>query len=128
MVKKILSIIQSAYRGTLEEQDDTVVWLCHALNGAGADVHILLRGNAVNYLLKSQDASGLSFGEWRQQQPPRLQEDVLAFLQKGAGVYFVEEDAVQRGVVQADCIEGAKAIPRAEIAKLLDSYDQVWHW
>lgn len=125
---KALNIIETAYRATLEEQDDTVVWITHAMQGAGGDLDVLLRGNAVNYGVQGQDASGLRFGELEQTQPPRLAEDVAKLLPKGVGVYIVEEDIEERGIDRASLIEGLKPVPRRGIADLLANYDQVWHW
>lgn len=125
---KALNIIESAYRATLEEQDDTIVWISHAMKGAGADLDVLLRGNAVNYAVKNQDASGLAFGGWTQRQPPRIADDVASLAAKGVNVFFVSDDASERGLTPADFVDGVVGVPRGEIPALLSGYDQVWHW
>lgn len=128
MARKILQIVESAYRGTLEEQDDTVIWLTHAMKAAGGDFDVLLRGNAVNYAVKGQDASGLAFGDRRQTQPPQIADDVLKLMDKGVAVYILEDDVAERGLEVNDLILGLKTVSRAGLPKLFTSYDQVWHW
>jgi sulfur relay (sulfurtransferase) DsrF/TusC family protein len=128
MAKKVLSIVENAYRGTLEEQDDTVIWLMHALKGAGADVTVVLRGHAVNYAVSGQDASGLAFGEKRQTQPPRLDADLSKLVAKDVKVLIVQEDLAERGLQGADLIRGLEPIANADVPRLFAAYDQVWHW
>lgn len=128
MAKKILSVIESAYRATLEEQDDTVVWLTHAMRTAGADLSVVLRGNAVNYAVKGQNASGLAFGDRRQTNPPRIQEDIAKLSEKGVEVLLVEDDLAERGIERSELIDGVKLIPRNGMTRIIESHDQVWHW
>lgn len=128
MAKKVLQIVECAYRATLEEQDDTVLWLTQAMKGAGGDFDVLLRGNAVNYAVKGQDASGLAFGGKKQTQPPRLADDVAKLIEKGIAVLAVEEDVAERGLERGDLIGGVKPVSRGALAKLFDGYDMVWHW
>src|SRR6516164_3647353 len=97
-MRKILSIVETAYRATLEEQDDTILWITQACKNAGADVSLLLRGNAVNYLARGQDASGLSFGELRQTNPPDMNRDLRKMAEKGVKLYCVREDLAERGI------------------------------
>jgi hypothetical protein len=128
MALKVLNIVESAYRATLEEQDDTIVWINTAMRGAGADIGVLLRGNAVNYGVKGQDASGLSFGDKPQTQPPTLAEDVTRLVGKGVTVYYVQDDAAERGIESGDLVDGLTPIARGGIPKLMGDYDHVWHW
>jgi intracellular sulfur oxidation DsrE/DsrF family protein len=125
---KVLNIVEAAYRGTLEEQDDTIVWFCHAMKGANADIDVLLRGNAVNYAVKAQDASGLSFGGARQTQPPQLANDLVKLKGKGVKIFVVEDALRERGIELTELIDGLDFVPRAKLAKLFGDYDQVWHW
>ena len=125
---KALNIIESAYRATLEEQDDTIVWLTHAMKGAGADLDVLLKGNAINYGVKHQDASGLSFGTMTQKHPPKIGQDLQNLIEKGVQVYIVEEDVAERGIERNELINGLKPISRSGVAKLLNDYGHIWHW
>ena len=125
---KVLSIIESAYRATLEEQDDTVVWLMHALKGAGAAIDIVLRGDAVNYAVRGQDASGLAFGTWRQTEPPRIEQQLGSLAAKGVTVYALGDDLVERGLSPSDLMPGVETLQRPTLAALLPRYDRVWHW
>jgi sulfur relay (sulfurtransferase) DsrF/TusC family protein len=125
---KILNIVETAYRATVEEQDDTVLWLTHMLKNAGADISVLLRANAVNYAVKGQDASGLAFGETKMTRPPEIDKDVEKMIQKGVPVYLVEQDANERGLSDADFVSGIKKVKREAMPELIDQHDQVWHW
>lgn len=125
---KALNIIETAYRATLEEQDDPVVWLTHAMTGAGADLDVLLRGNAVNYAVRGQDASGLAFGARRQKNAPQLADDIKGLIGKGVQVFVVEDDLAERGLDGEMLIDGLRPLPSSAVAQLVDGYDQVWHW
>ena len=125
---KILNIVETAYRATIEEQDDTVLWLTHMLKNAGADISVLLRANAVNYAVKGQEASGLAFGESKMTHPPEIDKDVEKMIQKGVPVYLVEQDANERGLSDADFVSGIKKMKRDALPELIDQHDQVWHW
>lgn len=125
---KILQLIHTAYRATTEEQDDTIVWLTHAMTGAGGDFDVLLSGNAVNYTVVGQNAAGLRFGEWRQTQPPSIERDIRSLIAKDVDVYFVEEDARALALESAVQIEDVRAIALKDVAGLIEGYDQVWRW
>jgi sulfur transfer complex TusBCD TusB component (DsrH family) len=125
---RILNIVETAYRATLEEQDDTVLWLTGALKNAGADVSVLLRGNAVNYVVRGQDSAGLTIGPVKLGNPPRIDEDLLKLTGKGVTVYAVREDARDRGLDPGRVISGIEFISRNDVADLVEKHDQIWYW
>jgi hypothetical protein len=125
---KALNVIGTAYRGTLEEQDDTIVWITHAMKGAGADLDVLLRRSAVNYASKAQEVPALRFGDRRQKNSPHIAQDVAGLIGKDIAVYIIEEDIVEHGLADGDLIEGLTRVMRADLPKLLDGYDHVWVW
>ncbi len=125
---KILSIVERAYHGTIEEQDDTILWISHMFKNAGADLSVLLRSNAVNYAVRGQDASGLSFGGVPLAVPPQLDHDVEALAKAGATVYAVQEDLSDRGIGSDELVAGVNLVNRSDLASLFDQHDAVWQW
>jgi len=125
---KVLQIVETAYRATLEEQDDPIIWISHAMKGAGADLDVLLRGNAVNYAVAAQDATGLSFGDWQQSQPPDLAGDIAALAEKDVTVFVVQDDLDERGLRDVALVAGIETLSFARLPALLNDYDQIWNW
>ena len=125
---RVLNIVETAYRATLEEQDDTVLWITRAMRGAGAEIDVLLQGNAVNYAVKAQHVAPLGFGGHRQKRAPCLADDVAALIAANAAVYVVAEDIADRGLASDELVGGVKEIRKAELPGLFDRFDGVWQW
>lgn len=125
---KTLCIVGTAYRATLEEQDDTVLWMTAALRGAGADVAVLLRASAVNYAVRGQDANGLAFGVRRQTQPPDIAGDLARLIGKGVPVHYLADDLAPRGIDAGRLVAGVTPLRAAELPGFLERFARVWHW
>jgi hypothetical protein len=128
MAQRILSVVGTAYRGTVEEQDDTILWLTHMLKTGGLDITVLLRSSAVNYAVRDQDASGLRFGDATVEHPPALDADLAGLLDHGIPVLYVEDDAGSLGIDADRMIDGVEGVPMRDVAQLCSGFDQVWHW
>jgi hypothetical protein len=128
MAKKVCSIIDTAYRAPLDEQDDTAVWFNHILRQSGADITLLLTGNAVNYAVRGQQPPPLHFGTASIDFPPHLDEDLLKAAQAGVKLVLLRDDAVQRGIPNDALLPEVEQISREQLADFLDGCDLVWHW
>jgi hypothetical protein len=129
MAKKTLNIVESAYRAVMEEQDDTILWLLAAMQGAGAEHTVVLRGNAVNYAVAGQGAPALTIGEWKQTQAPKMDRDVADLIEKRKmPVFVVDEDLAERGIEKRELIPGVKLIGRAALPGMCAEHALVSLW
>jgi sulfur relay (sulfurtransferase) DsrF/TusC family protein len=129
MAKKTLNIVESAYRAVMEEQDDTILWLLAAMQGAGADHTVVLRGNAVNYAVAGQGAPGLAIGGWQQTQAPRIDIDVVDLIDnRKIAVFVIEEDLAARGIEKSELVRDVKLLSASALPKHMAEYDIVSHW
>ena len=128
MAKKVVSVIDTAYRATVEEQDDTAVWFTHILRQSGADITILLTGNAVNYAVRGQRPPALAFGTASIDSPPQLDQDLHKAAEAGVKLVLLRDDADMRGIAATDLMPDVEQISREQLADFLDAFDLVWHW
>lgn len=129
MAKKTLNIVESAYRAVMEEQDDTILWLLAAMQDAGGAHTVVLRGNAVNYSIAGQGVPGLTVGEWKQTQPPKMDRDVVDLIEnRKIPVYVVEEDLAERGIESHQLVPGVKLLSRNALPALFADYEIISHW
>jgi len=129
VAKKTLNIVESAYRAVMEEQDDTILWLLAAMQGAGAEHTVLLRGNAVNYAVAGQGAPGLAIGGWKQTQAPRMDRDIIDLIEnRKMLVFVVEEDLAARGIERGELVPGVQPLSSKLLPKRMAEYELVSHW
>jgi sulfur relay (sulfurtransferase) DsrF/TusC family protein len=113
----------------MEEQDDTIMWLLAAMQGAGAEHTVVLRGNAVNYAVAGQGAPGLTVGGWKQTQAPKMDRDLVDLIEKRKiPVYIIEEDLAERGIERGELVPGVKLVSRTALPGLFAEHALVSHW
>ena len=124
----ILNIVERAYQGTLEEQDDQALWLIHALKNAGSDAAILLRGPATAYAVTNQTVGQFHIGGIEISHPPQLDRDLKALIDKGVPVYAVREDAEERGISADESLPEISWVGRSEVAGLFIEAERIFAW
>src|SRR5690554_3434188 len=125
---KVLQVIDQAFRTTVEEQDDTILWLTQSMRGAGADLTVLLSGHGVHYAVQARRQPALVLGSWKQSEPAEIYRDIRRLVDAGVPVYAVRDDIGERGLQQSTVQDGVALIGRQEIADLYEQADQIWQW
>jgi sulfur relay (sulfurtransferase) DsrF/TusC family protein len=97
------------------------------MKNGGADVSMLLRGDAVNYAVSNQDAKGLDFGA-KAVKGPDLVRDVEAVIEKKIPLYAVAEDLAERGIPASRLIPGVEQVQRSAIGRLIETHDRILSW
>ncbi len=128
MSDKILSIVEGAFRATLEEQDDAALWFTAAVRNSGSDTNIMLRNVAVHYALQDQRRPRLQIGDMVVENPPEFDADLMRLMEKGGKVYVVDDDLADLGLADAPLVAGIERIRRADVAPVTAEYDQIWFW
>lgn len=125
---KTLQVIDQAFRVTVEEQDDAILWLNRSMLGAGANLTVLLSGNAAIYAVLQRRQPALTLGDWRQTEPADLRGDITGLLEGGVPVHVITEDLDELGVAGRPLVEGVRPVARRDLPQLYEQADQVWHW
>ena len=125
---KTLNIVERAYQGTLEEQDDQAIWIIHAMKNAGREAQVVLRGAAVNYAVREQNVGPLEIGGVKAGNPPRIDEDLKKVAAKGVELFAVREDAQARGISPEDAIAEVKWISKSDMVAMIQQAERVFAW
>jgi sulfur relay (sulfurtransferase) DsrF/TusC family protein len=125
---KVLQVVEQAFRTTVEEQDDTILWLTGSMCGAGAELSVLLAGHGAYYAVHRQRQPALTLASWQQAQPAEITRDIGNLLERGVPVYVVREELNERGLAALPVRDGVEVIDREMLPQLYDQADQVWQW
>lgn len=125
---KVLSIIACGYRATLEEQDDTVVWITQAISRAGGEIDVLLRASAANYVVEGQRVAPLAIGGRAQRNAPDVHGQMRDLAERGVGIFVLEEDLAAYGLEGLPRLDRAQIVRTGDLPGLISKYHSVWHW
>ena len=124
----VLQVVEQAFRVTVEEQDDAILWLTRSMLGTGASLAVLLDGNAALYAVLQQRQPALALADWEQTEPADLRGDIAGLVAADVPVYVVREEMAALGIEDRPMVEGVQIVALRDVPKLYERADQVWHW
>ncbi len=127
MTARVLTILSAGYRATVEEQDDTVLWLT-AMCAAGLEIDVVLTGSSVFYGIESAQPATLTIAGGRAAQPPNVAEQVADLLERGVSVSYLEDDTAAYGIDPNSILDQIKPIRRQDLTVVVTAHDHVWRF
>lgn len=130
---RILQVLDQAFRTTVEEQDETILWLIQSMLKKSLvdpenEMDVLFSGNAVYYPYQKLRQPPLKIADWQQSQPADIQRDIKNLKHCGVSMFVVYEDLCYRGLDLLPVPTGIDLINRKELPQIYTRADQVWHW
>ena len=125
---KVLNIVSTGYRATLEEQDDTVLWFSQSLRRAGAEVDILLCGSAANYVIRGQSVKPIAIGTRTQRNAPDVHGQLDELARSGAAIFVLDQDLESYALRDCPRLDQVRLIRAAELGRFVSGYEAVWQW
>jgi sulfur relay (sulfurtransferase) DsrF/TusC family protein len=126
--KTSLSIIERAYRGSLEEQYGHIVWLTQIMKAMGAPTSILLKGDTVLYAKRQQPRSRLRLGDIDIAALSHYESSIEQLLALQVPVYAWQGDLERLALNPADLVSGVQRLDPAGLIGLIRRLDCVWYW
>lgn len=133
MATKVLAILQTdPARWPGAAPSAALVAHTRALRRAGADVHLLVRGEALTYAVRgpANDGAVRERGAARGDGGAHEGADVslASLLRREANVFYVDDDARAHQLGAADLVDSLKPVRSADLPALIGGYERVWHW
>jgi len=63
-----------------------------------------------------------------QKHAPRIAEQVASLIAKGVQVMVVRECLKARGIDEEELMDGLTLVKQGALPKVMNGFDQVWHW
>lgn len=125
---RYLTVVERAYRGSLEEQYAHILWLHQVLRKMRGEFGVLLSGNAVLYAQRHQQTPGVEIGGVTVPHLPQYGRAVSALLADGVEVWVSAEDTGRFQLPPDAVCPGVRMVSSEERAALFRMYDRVWYW
>lgn len=126
--KSSLTIIERAYRGSLEEQYGHIVWLSRLMKGMGADTSLLLKGDTAMFARRDQPRLTLTIGDTVVRDLSHHESGIEQLCQQGVPVYIWQPDAQRLHLPPEQWVDGVRPVGLADLPVLIHQHDCVWYW